>query len=248
MGAPNLNVLIVDDEIELAEIMKLSFQESGHNVQLASNGIEALNIIETNQFDVVLSDVRMPVLDGVHLLEELRQRDPEYPPLVLMTAYSYVSSEDAFEHGASGVLQKPCSASEVIHTIERSAANRLSKWRKHDDDKINPTGEFEASFPSFELAKEHKIISLARGGLFVGVPPGNLPEIGEVVRFSFTFENGKLSSLKGVGQVRWVRSTVTDSELPTGCGMEILRLDDSCLEDVVREIDQSKEKAYIPKQ
>ena len=247
MGAPNLNVLIVDDEIELAEIMKVSFQSTGHDVELASNGKEALTMLETKKFDVVLSDVRMPVLDGVHLLDELRERNVDDPPVVLMTAYSYVSAEDAFEHGASGVLQKPCATGEIIGVLERTAAQRKERWSKAESDKFQPTGEFDAVLPSFELARKNGILNLARGGMFVGVPSASLPDVGEIVRFSFEFESGKLSSLKGIAQVRWIRPSATD-ELPAGCGMEFLRLDNDCIDKVIGEIEESKVKAYIPKQ
>lgn len=246
MGAKSLNVLIVDDEVELAEIMKVSFQSTGYDVELAGNGKEALTILERKNFDVVLSDVRMPVLDGVHLLDELRARNIDSPPVVLMTAYSYVSAEDAFEHGASGVLQKPCSSGEIISLLERTAKGRAQRWQMREDDNIQPTGEFDANLKSFEFAIESKIIKIARGGMFVSLPPANLPDVNEIVSFSFNFESGKLTSFKGLAQVRWTRG-FSPGGFPPGCGMEFLRLDDKCIDHVIREIEESKTKAYIPK-
>jgi len=246
MSRDGLQVLIVDDEIELAEIMKISFESTGHDVAVAINGKDALNMMETRDFDVVLTDVRMPVLDGVHLLEELRDRDIDYPPVILMTAYSYVSPEDAYQNGATGVLEKPCATDDIISAVERSAATRRDRWLKTDEDNLQPSGEFEAEMPDYQAVIDSNVLTLGRGGLFIALPASSMPEVGDTVRFAFTFSSGNLTSLKGYGRVMWVRTTPTE-DLPTGCGIEFLRLDNECIEEVIGEIEQSKVKPYIPK-
>ncbi len=79
-------VLVVDDEPPLREFIAEALSEVGYTVCTASDGIEAIEVIEREAPDLVLADVRMPRLDGVSLLEHLSQGDHKLP-VVLMSAY-----------------------------------------------------------------------------------------------------------------------------------------------------------------
>ena len=76
-------ILIVEDERAAADYLQAVLIELDHDVRVTANGIEALIALETNGFDLVISDLRMPQMDGLELLAHLRQRWPELPVIVV---------------------------------------------------------------------------------------------------------------------------------------------------------------------
>lgn len=109
-------VLLVDDEIELLEIFSEILEEQGFEVSTAANGLDAYKSIESNRPDVVISDVQMPKMDGITLLEKA-QTLPSPPPFIFLTGHSPISPEDAYKKGAKGVLSKPVKLDLLIKRI-----------------------------------------------------------------------------------------------------------------------------------
>src|SRR5690606_22125693 len=85
-----INVLVVDDDSETARALKRSLTAMGNVVEIKSNGVEALQALQHHPFDVVLSDVAMPEMDGYELLHALRAVNSEVP-VVLLTGDPSVS-------------------------------------------------------------------------------------------------------------------------------------------------------------
>ena len=83
-----MKILIADDEAYLRELLVTFFEECGMEVSEACNGKEALENFEKVQPDIVLSDIKMPVMDGFELVEEIRSRKPEQK-IILMTGFYY---------------------------------------------------------------------------------------------------------------------------------------------------------------
>jgi DNA-binding NtrC family response regulator len=102
-----VRVLVVDDE-ELVRFCLMDWlQKDGYAVDVATNGAEALDKARSSSFDMLLSDIVMPVMGGIKLLEEMRREDPDVP-IVMMTAHGSVDSAvEAMQKGASDYLQKP---------------------------------------------------------------------------------------------------------------------------------------------
>ena len=80
-GATPGRVLLVDDQDELRELFRRTLRKDGHEVVTAANGREAVVLARETRFDVVVSNVRMPDMTGVELLQELHERDPDLPVL-----------------------------------------------------------------------------------------------------------------------------------------------------------------------
>ncbi|MEE9220420.1 MAG: response regulator, partial [candidate division NC10 bacterium] len=80
-------ILIVDDEAGMREFLSIFLEREGFQVESAQDGQEALEAAEKAPFDLIISDLRMPTMDGVRLLEGLREFQPEVP-VILMTAYA----------------------------------------------------------------------------------------------------------------------------------------------------------------
>ena len=100
-------MLLVDDQPELRRLYRRNLTKLGYEVVEASNGRAAVELAHQEHFDVVISDVRMPDLSGVELLQELYQLDPELP-VVLMSGGLDADAELAVkEYGAFAYLMKP---------------------------------------------------------------------------------------------------------------------------------------------
>ncbi len=112
-----MEILIAEDEIQLANTLRKSFAEEGHHIMTASDGKEALRLINEVQFDVVLLDWIMPHLSGVEVLQKIRQSN-NHVPIILLTALTQVSSTiEALNLGADDYITKPFSFEELIARI-----------------------------------------------------------------------------------------------------------------------------------
>ncbi|ARP94334.1 response regulator [Bordetella genomosp. 13] len=102
-------ILVADDSTTMRMIVKSVLSQAGWQVLAASNGKEALDLAQTSQVDLVVSDWNMPVLGGLGLIQGLREQ-PQYqdvPVLVLTTEEDDISKSAARELGVSGWLNKP---------------------------------------------------------------------------------------------------------------------------------------------
>lgn len=115
-----MNILIVDDEEGLRLTMAANLELEGFTVTEAGNGAEALELAKAEKFDLVLSDMRMPLMDGLELLRQLKQVQPE-TPVVLMTGFEREEKiKNALCEGVFTVLTKPCSVTQVVETLLRA--------------------------------------------------------------------------------------------------------------------------------
>jgi DNA-binding NtrC family response regulator len=116
--------LVVDDEEPMRHMLELLLRRAGFEVRSAANGLAALQIADAEPIDVVLSDVRMPGLDGLALVERLRDEHPEIT-VVMMSAFGTVElALEAMQRGAYDYISKPFKQDEVILTL-RKAEERL---------------------------------------------------------------------------------------------------------------------------
>jgi two-component system response regulator PilR (NtrC family) len=112
-------ILIVDDEKPIRDSLKMVLTEEGFAADVAGDGEEALLKIQENNYDVVISDIKMPKLDGMQLLEAASKISPE-TFFIIMTAYASVKTAiDALRHGAFDYLIKPVEFEDVIIRVKR---------------------------------------------------------------------------------------------------------------------------------
>ncbi len=112
-------ILVVDDEERIRHLLSLMLQANGYEVDQAKDGLEALKMIEENQYDLLISDIKMPNLDGMSLLEELREND-NLIPVIFITAFATVeSSVEAMKAGAADYITKPFEEERIIVTVNR---------------------------------------------------------------------------------------------------------------------------------
>ena len=121
---PKLRILIVDDDSRMTRTLSDIFSTTGHHPVEANSGLQALELARTQPFDCVLTDVRMPGMDGVELHRQLRQVQPGLP-VVLMTAYA--SDEiirKGLGEGVVGVFDKPLDISSLLGFFTSLARQR----------------------------------------------------------------------------------------------------------------------------
>ncbi|NLE85037.1 MAG: sigma-54-dependent Fis family transcriptional regulator [Myxococcales bacterium] len=113
-------ILVVDDEASARNALAEILSDEGYSVLAAPDGFKALALAGEHAPEIVLTDVKMPGMDGLRLLEELRERFPE-TAVVLMTAFGAVETAvRAMRQGASDYLVKPLNSDELLVVIERS--------------------------------------------------------------------------------------------------------------------------------
>jgi len=103
---PKMNVLLVEDDIFERESINLMLQYEGYDVTAVADGLFALEQLEIKQFDVIVSDLRMPRMTGLELTREIKARDLD-TEVIIMTAYSSRdSAAEALEAGAYTLIEK----------------------------------------------------------------------------------------------------------------------------------------------
>ena len=153
------NILIVDDEQSYRQLLSLVFESDGHTVRTAMNGRQALELIQSEPADIIISDVKMPDMDGIELLRAVRESAPDLA-VVLMTAFASVeTAREAFKLGADDFIQKPFDVEElkliVKKTLEKQALideNRAFKRAQRERGSVkNIIGNSAKMLPIFQM-------------------------------------------------------------------------------------------------
>ena len=117
-------ILIVDDETSMQEFLQILLQRDGHDTSACGSASEALVALESDDWDLVISDVRMPGMSGLELLDQVRQLAPE-TTVILITAHGTTESAvEAMKHGAYDYLTKPCSVDEIRLVVGKALEKR----------------------------------------------------------------------------------------------------------------------------
>jgi two-component system response regulator PilR (NtrC family) len=112
-------LLIVDDDLSLREFLSIFLRKEGHEVEVAANGLKALELLAESPFDLVLTDVRMPRMGGFDLLDAVRERQLG-PQVIVMTAFSSTETAlEAMRKGAYDYVVKPFQLAEVKVVIQK---------------------------------------------------------------------------------------------------------------------------------
>lgn len=114
------SILIVDDEPKIRHILRIMLSLKGHSVHEAENGEDALKIVQREPLDLVISDIKMPRMDGLTLLERIKEMNSACP-VVFITAFATIDScVEAMQKGAVDYITKPFDEQRILLTIEKA--------------------------------------------------------------------------------------------------------------------------------
>jgi len=126
MTTVSKKILVVDDEKSLREIMKIMVVKIGYDPEFAENGEEALEILNREEFPIILMDLRMPDIDGIEMCMRIKERNPE----TVIYAFSGSFTEDEFDQlekmGFDGLLCKPITF-DVLKSTIKGAYEKINK-------------------------------------------------------------------------------------------------------------------------
>jgi CheY-like chemotaxis protein len=119
----SLNILLAEDNLINQKLATSLIQRMGHKVSVTHNGSQAVEAIETGEFDIILMDIQMPEMDGLEATKAIRTRERligrQRIPIIAMTAYAMAGDrEQCLEAGMDGYVSKPINAQELFEAIE----------------------------------------------------------------------------------------------------------------------------------
>jgi two-component system response regulator HydG len=124
-GAP-ARVVIVDDRPEMAEMIAEALAERGYEGLPVSSGREALRMLRTERVDAMITDLRMPEIDGLTLLDASLELDPSRP-VIMMTAYGNLEAAiESTGRGAFRYLTKPFRIEALVGVLQQALARRMT--------------------------------------------------------------------------------------------------------------------------
>jgi EAL domain-containing protein (putative c-di-GMP-specific phosphodiesterase class I) len=167
LPSPAARVLIVDDSAALGESLAEILRLRGFEATVCSSGSEALTVLDGVRFDVILSDVSMPGMDGLELLGEIRKRDLDVPVVLVTGQPSVETAVRAVAHGAHRYLTKPISPPALIETARRAAqVCRIARERRAAGEELGELGGLPA-----DVAGRHAVLDTALASLWLTFQP-----------------------------------------------------------------------------
>jgi DNA-binding NtrC family response regulator len=116
-------ILLTDDNKEFTQNVSDILELKGYKVRIANDGFEALEIIKTSTVDLILMDIKMPVMNGVETFKKIKSINPEVP-VIMLTAYALEELiQESLQEGAFACLKKPLDFDELFITIEQAIPN-----------------------------------------------------------------------------------------------------------------------------
>jgi CheY-like chemotaxis protein len=229
------DILVVEDEPLLREIMADWLGSEGYPVQTARDGIEALQILEQNRVSLIVTDIRMPRMDGVALLKKLKESAADYiPAIVFVSGFADIDPRQAYDLGAGALVEKPFTDEDLLSAVKRMLTPREELWRAAAPQTNSLL--LQGDFNSVVSARESRQLAFGRGGFCLRSTAARTEG---PVRFDLNFSQEPLR-MSGHGSIRWVRTAATE------LGVEINGLAPDCLAQGIQLTVHSGTHSYIP--
>lgn len=204
--ATTRRVLVVDDDKELSEYLRSHLESLGYKTATAVNGADALKIVGEGNIDLVLSDVKMPVMDGLTFLRLMKSNvDTHHIPVVLLSSKNDIADRiEGWDRGADGYLGKPFNIQELDTLIDNLIGNRLRLKGKFSgaqdaESKIEPL-----ELKGYDEALMEKIMRIMNEQ--IDNPDLNVEMLGQSVGISRVQLHRKLKELIGMTPSDFIRN------------------------------------------
>ena len=127
MSGERGRLLVIDDEEDIREMLEFVLASDGFSVVTADGGLAALEIAEERRFDVAITDMKMPDMDGLETLAALKKLDATLEVIVVTGYASEQTAAECIKLGAYAYLRKPFEVADLLALIERAMAHRLTE-------------------------------------------------------------------------------------------------------------------------
>jgi len=152
-------ILIVDDELSMREFLKILLEKDGHRVEMAADASSALAAASKNEFDLVISDIRMPGMTGLELLAELKKDRPDLPVIMITAFASPEDAVNAMKNGAFDYITKPFKVEEIKRVIKSATTRKEREYQNASGDQfIDIIGQSPEMLKIFDLIKANVLI------------------------------------------------------------------------------------------
>jgi len=126
------SIVVADDEPNMRRVLEIALKKLGHQVALAGNGEEAAELVRAGGVDLLITDLRMPVMDGLQLLAHLREHEFDLPVIVITAHGTIETAVAAMKHGAADYLLRPFDLESlelaVARALEGAEASRRQRF------------------------------------------------------------------------------------------------------------------------
>ena len=235
MQLEDASLLLVDDEPVLLEVMGALFGDFAGQVFCAGNGAEALQVLAAHRIDLIVADVRMPVMDGIALTKKINEADGQRPLVIFMTGFSGLTLREAQDLGAQAILDKPVAHEDLLQEMRRSLRDPDELWQEPEAVTVKPT-KLTTSFESLEAALREGRIAFGRRGFCI---KGTSSLQKGPIAFTLDFKADQ-HVISGRGTVCW--TAPEDGQ----AGVEITQLDDASRPWMIQLTKRYQPRPYIP--
>ncbi len=150
-------ILVVEDDKNLRKLIVTCLEKANYTVFESINGEQALNLIDKEYIDLIVTDIMMPEMNGYELIKELRDAKYEVPILIITAKDDIEDKRQGFNLGADDYMVKPINIDELILRVKS-----LLKRAKQANEKIIKIGEVELNYDKLELKKKEKTYQLTQ--------------------------------------------------------------------------------------
>ena len=235
MNLSDATILVVDDEPMLLELFATWLDGIGcEKVFTAANGEVALALVQNESIDLLLTDVRMPVMDGLALVRRLGEIGESLPSIVFVSGFGDVDRREMYALGVEAFIAKPFDRKELQAVLENAVADRSTLWHTRMTQAPRQSLLIEANH--IDKTASPTTVGLGCGGfsacISVPISPGK-------VAFRLLLADSAVE-IVGEGYVRW------RSRNDCKVGIEIAYLDPGCTNWLTDAIDSAAPRSFIP--
>jgi DNA-binding response OmpR family regulator len=151
------NILVVEDDKNLRKLITTYLQRNKYNTYEATNGEEALNVLDQSYIDLIVSDIMMPKMDGYELIKSLREAKYDVPILIITAKSEIEDKKEGFLLGADDYMVKPIDIEEMLLRIQG-----LLRRSKSASEKKIQIGDLLLNYNQLSVIKKDKVYNLAQ--------------------------------------------------------------------------------------
>ena len=151
------NILVVEDDKNLRKLITTYLQRNKYNTYEATNGEEALNVLDQSYIDLIVSDIMMPKMDGYELIKSLREAKYDVPILIITAKSEIEDKKEGFLLGADDYMVKPLDIEEMLLRVQV-----LLRRSKSASEKKIQIGDLLLNYNQLSVIKKDKVYNLAQ--------------------------------------------------------------------------------------